>query len=402
MTNTTTAAPPSYSLLRAAEAITNWRALAMSGMAGLAIFLTGSLTAYTAAHSMLLGFLLGLVTIVVAMIGYSAVGITLMRHAQGQQIGFLDAILQSTFSVHRFIGVGILLVLGYLAVLLVALAIFFLCKIPGLGPLLYAFAFPLVAVVIGLIGVGMGYVGFPLTAPAIWEGNDTFQTVARLLQIGRQRLMSVIVNMFLLSILVGFLFFVVFGILGSGSMIATGLSTAVGVGPGGGLVSLLGMMGMGGMRGMNMMDTGGYGSSGHLAAFGFGAGLLVMIGLIIPFLTFINGTCLIYLQTSHGMDFSAAEEQLRTKMDEAKRKANEARERAGDRMREAKAAAQAATMPTATPAAEAATPLVTTPALTPVSAPAPAVTLTRTCVKCQAALAADDVFCGECGTKNPV
>ena len=399
MTNTTTAAPPSYSLLRAAEAITNWRALAMSGMAGLAIFLIGSLTAYTAAHSMLLGFLLGLVTIVVAMIGYSAVGITLMRHAQGQQISFLDAILQSTFSVHRFIGVGILLILGYLAVLLVALAIFFLCKIPGLGPLLYAFAFPLVAVVIGLIGVGLGYVGFPLTAPAIWEGNDTFQTVARLWQIGRHRLMSVIVYMFLLSILVGFLFFVVFGILGSGSMIATGLSTAVGVGPGGGLVSLLGMMGMGGMRGMNMMDMGDYGSSGHLAAFGFGAGLLVMIGLIIPFLTFINGTCLIYLQTSHGMDFSAAEEQLRAKIEDAKRKANEARERAGDRMREAKAAAQAAAdkatsaMPAAAPAAEAATPSIPTPAS--------AVTLTRTCVKCQATLAADDVFCGECGTKNP-
>lgn len=390
MTTNSTPASPSYSLLRAAEAITNWHALVMCGIAGLATFLCVMLTAYLGMHNVFFGFILGLLTLVVGMIGYSAVGITLMRHAQGQHIGFIDAILQSTFSVHRFIGVGILLVIGYLAALLVALVVLLLCKIPGLGSLLYAFAFPIVAVSMGLIGVGMYYVGFPLTAPAIWEGNDTFQTVARLLQIGRQRLMSVIVNMFLLSFLVGFLSMVVFGILFIGTTVATGLSTTVGVGPGaGGLMGMMSMLGMGRSYGMGMMDMGGYGSGGHMAAFGFGIGLLITVGLIIPFLTFINGTCLIYLQTTNGMDFSASEEKLRQKMEDAKRKAAEARERATDRMREAKESAQAKS------GSKAATP-------EPAAVAAVATTAQRSCVQCNAPLAADDMFCGECGAKNPV
>jgi hypothetical protein len=393
-----TPAAQSYGLLRAAEAVTNWRALATCGIAALATFLVASLSAYLSMHSLVLGFLLGIVTLIVAMIGYSAVGITLMRQAQGQEIGFTDAFLQSAFSVHRFICVGFLLGLGYLAVVLGALVIFLLCKIPGLGSLLYAFAFPLVAIIIGTVGIGMGYVGFSLTAPAIWEGNDTFQTIARLLLIGRQRLMSVIINMVLLTILVSFLSLIVFGILGWGSLVATGLSTTVGVGPGSGLLGMVSMLAMPRSYGMGL--GGAYGMAGQMAAFSFGVGLLFTIGLVIPFLTFINGTCLIYLQTSSGLDFSASEEKLRTRMDDAKRKANDASRRAAERMREAREAAQAAaekkTQPAPAPvAAVASEPVVT-------AAPAPAPVVARSCASCKAVLAADDVFCGECGTKNPL
>ncbi len=390
---------PSYGLLRAAEAITNVRALAMCGIAGLATFLCAALTGYLGMHSLVLAFLLSLVTIVVGLIGYSAVGIVLMRHAQGTRVEFMQAILQATFSLHRFLGVGLLLFLGYLAVLLGALVILLICKIPGLGALLYAFALPIIAVAVGLLGVGIGYVGIPLTAPAIWEGNDSFQTVARLLQIGRQRLMSVIVNMFLLSILVGFLSVVVFAILFWGTAMATAMSTAVGVGPGSGLGSMLGMLGMGmgrgygGYGGMGMLGMGDYGSSGHLAAFSFGVGLLITIGMIIPFLTFINGTCLIYLQSIDGMDFSASEEQIRKKLEDAKQAAEKARASADKGLRASRDGTAADTAGNA-PAAAAAE-----HAPAPAPAPAPAA---RSCSGCHAPLSSTDVFCGECGTKNPL
>ena len=51
-------------------------------------------------------------------------------------------------------------------------------------------------------------------------------------------------------------------------------------------------------------------------------------GAIILALLFINGTCLVYLQVTEGLDFSEAEKKLREGLDEAKRRALEAREQA--------------------------------------------------------------------------
>src|SRR5262249_52683196 len=155
--------------------------------------------------------------------GYSAVGIVLMRDAQGESVGFVDALLQATFSVHRLVGIGVLLSVGWILLLLALLIVFLVCKIPGVGPLLYAIAYPVAAIVAGAIFAGMWYVGYPLAAPAIWQGNSTLQTAARLLQIGRRQLLSVIVRMFGL-LLVGVLSAIVFGILGTGAAIASSIS----------------------------------------------------------------------------------------------------------------------------------------------------------------------------------
>lgn len=388
MTTSEKAGAASYALLRAAEAITNWRALAMCGMAGVATLIAGMLTTYTIAHSFFLGLVSGLVTLGVMLVGYSAVGITLMRHAQGHTIGFVDAVLQAVFTAHRFLGVGILLLLGYLALLIAGLLIFLLCKIPGLGPLLYAFAFPVVAVVMGVTFAGLWYVGYPLAAPAIWEGNTAVQTVARLMQISRHRLPQVIVNMFLLLVLVAVLSIVVFGILGYGAMMSTLLSSAVGASPMSALMSMF----SGFLSPFGRSYGGGFGRGdmaalqdgmAYAASFGFGAGLLLTIALVIPFLTFINGTCLIYLQTVNGMDFSDSEAMLNERMAQARRQAEQARDRAMAGMRETKAS------PQATPAMQ---------AVAQVTAPA---TVALACGSCHAPMAADDLFCGECGAKRP-
>lgn len=396
MTDKTNPTASSYALLRSAEAVSNWRALAMTGMAGLATLVAATLTAFTAAHSPLLGLLLSLITLVVMLIGYSSVGILLMRQAQGQRVGFVDAVLQAVFTAHRLIAVGILLLLGYLLMLTVVLGLFLVCKIPGVGPLLYAFAFPLAAVLIGVGTAGLWYVGYPLAAPAIWEGNTAVQAVARLMHIGRRRLLQVIVNMLLLLALVAVITIVVFGILFYGSMISTSLSTAVGVGGVGALKSMFaGLFSpFGGGYGRDaMMEGMAYGRS-----FGFGAGLLLTIGLTIPFLTFINGSCLIYLQAVNGVDFSASEAMLQQRMEQAKRQAEQARERAGERIREAREAQQARAAAAATATAAP----VVVPEPPPVSAALPASAsasqpVTHSCTSCKASMDADDLFCGECG-----
>jgi len=375
MTSTEQVAPTSYGLLRAAEAVTNWRALAMTGLAGLVFFLFVALSGWLMGSSVVLGGLFGIVSLLVGLIGYSSVGITLMRRAQGQDVSFADAILQAVFTVHRLLGVGVLLFLAFLGMVLAALLVLFICKIPGLGVFLYSFALPILAVVLGMTIAGMFYVGFPLAAPAVWEGNTAFQTVARLVVIVRHRLLAVITNLVILSLLVMFLSGVVSFVLLSGYSTSMGLSSAVGISPMGGLTSLFQGV-MGGMMGSPMGMYGMASSTSYTGAFGFATGLLFTIGLTIPFLTFINGTCLIYLQTVEGLNFGETEEKMREHVEEAKRRTQEARDRAGSKLQEARSSVQAS------------------------SKQVSSVVAGRACLKCSAPLAPDDVFCGECGAPN--
>jgi len=378
MTAAEQTSPTSYGLLRAAEAVTNWRALTMAGFAGLVFFLFIALSGWLTKSSIVLGGLFGLVSLVVGLIGYSAVGIVLMRKAQEQEVGFMDAVLQAVFTVHRLLGVAILLFLVFLGIALASLLVLFICKIPGLGAFLYSVAFPILTVILGMTIAGMFYVAFPLAAPSIWAGNTIYETLARLIVIVRQRLLSVITNLVILSLLVIFLSGVVLFVLFSGYSATTGLSAAVGIHSIGGLTSMFqSMMLGGGMAGATGMD-GMEGAMQYAGAFAFATGLLFTIGLIIPFLTFINGTCLIYLQTVDGLNFGEAEEKIRSHVEEAKRRTQEARDRAGSKLQEAKASVQRSPQQGSS------------------------VAVSRACTSCSAALAPEDVFCGECGSKNPI
>lgn len=370
----TTAAQPAlnpYGLIRAADAVTDWRALATTALAGLAFFLCAAVSGWMAKTSGVLAFVFGLVTLLVGMVGYSSIGIMLMRRAQGVQTSIADAVMQAVLTVHRLLGVGLLMLLAFAGMALAALLLLFVCKLPGVGNLLYAIVFPIVTVVLGMTIAGMFYVAFPLAAPAVWAGNTIWQTAARLFVIIRQRLLSVITNLVILSILVFFLSSVVMFVLYSGYFATVALSAKVGIYSAGGL---------GGLFQGAMSSMSGYGGDdsamSYGGAFAFATGMVFMIGMIIPFLTFINGSCLIYLQTVEGLEFDGAEQQLRGHMDEAKRRAQEARDRAGSKLEEAKAAVQR-----------------------PAPAAAPQA---RSCSNCHEPLAADDVFCGGCGTKNPL
>lgn len=435
MTTNAANGPTAFPLLRAAEAVTSWRPLAMAAMAAIGFFLFIALTGWIAQGSMLLGLVFGLLSLVFGLVCYSSVGIVLMRRTQGIEIGFVDAFMQALLTVHRLLGIAGLLFLAYIGVALAAAVVLLICKLPGVGPLMYAVVMPVLTVLVGIIIAAMFYVVMPLAAPAIWAGNTVWQTAARLLMIVRQRLLPVITNLVILSILVMFLWGVVGFILFSGYFAVLGLSSMVGIQAGGGLMGMMshgamgGMGGLGGMDAMGGMSGLGLGGNSYTAAFAFASALLVTIAMVVPFLTFINGTCLVYLQMVDGLDVDAAEEHLRTHMEEAKRRAQQAQERAAAQMQQVKAgvgnaqpsAAAPAADPLQTPAptqppqgpapASAYTPVPTpepTPAPVQPAPPAPPVVLSkpvpaaRVCVGCQRVLAADELFCGECGAKNPL
>lgn len=357
------------SLLTAISAFRNYRALALLGMTFVASVLAGGLLSFMAANTGMFTFyfLASLLSFVVLFYGVNGVGILLMNDAQGQpeRHSIADALLLSLYTSHRLLAVVILDVLIVLAVIIAIALVLLLCKIPVLGPFLFAFVFPASAVILGVLVFSLYLVMLPLAAPAVWSGATVFQVIARINMVIRKQLILVLLSEFVLVLIVGFAATIIAMVVVTGSMITSGMSAGIiGIGMD---VNMMGLMS--GQMG---------GGSGHLIAAFIGGGLLFAVAAVIPSLIWTKGICLIYLNSTRDLDFSQAESQLGSKFDEVRKKAEQARERARE------LAAQQTFAPTATP---------------PATVIVPEVSAALTCSACKELVAEADVFCGNCGHK---
>ncbi|GAB3541913.1 hypothetical protein GCM10027343_13090 [Noviherbaspirillum agri] len=361
------------SLLAATDAFKNIRAIMLLGLTLVAATLVGGVVGAIAAKtfSFWLGGLGFLLAFAVFFYGLNAVGIIIMRDAQGQGSGtMMDAVLLSLFTSHRLLGVAVLQFLIMLAVVLVIAIVLFVCKIPVLGPVLFTVVFPVSAILFGLLVFSLFYVMLPLAGPAVWAGCTVFQVIARLNVIARKKLVPVILNQLILLFITTFSASIIFFVVMTGVLFTTGLSS--------GIISDFELSNV-----WNMST-----SSGHAAAGGIGAGLLFAVAAVVPMLILMKGTCIIYLKTTSDLDFAQAEAQLESGLDSVKKKAEEARERARRLAEQQRNAAQ--------PAPVAAAPAGSTP-----SAPSalPGGESAPACPGCHATVSVDDMFCGECGHK---
>lgn len=364
----------SGALLRSLEAIKNIRALLLLGITFLSasVVAAGFVALGSKAGSMALPAFGGLLAMIIFFYGVSAVGILMMRQVQGNdQLSIKDAVLLSVFTSHRLLGVMILQGLVVLAAFFVLALVLYICKIPGIGPFLYTFVFPLSAVFMGVLVFSFIWVMLPLAGPAVWSGLSVFQVIARLLAITRHKLVLVVMLQFVLFLITGFAAGFIFSVVMTGTFITSGLSMGIlGVGSAG-LDSIAGLMGM--------FSGGG---SGYTTAAAIGGGLLFAVAMVIPGLIFTMGACIIFIETTRDLNFAAAEANLNNQWGAVRQKAEEAKERARA------LAAQTATSPM-TPAA--AGPVI--------QASPPAVQADPHCPNCGAQVHSDDLFCGNCAHK---
>lgn len=354
--------------MRATDAARNWRAIISVIAGGFISVSMLSFSIWLMPRSVALALLCLLITLVLFLLTYSSTGFILMRQAQGQILAPVDAFLLALFSLGRMLGVAFSLIFLALAMLLLAAFLLFLCKLPGVGSLLYAILMPVLSLILGLSFIGLFGVAFPLAAPAIWQGNNIINTVARLITIIRKRLVDVITHMSLLSLLVGLLMLVLMLIITTGVSTTTMLSGMLGVGAfdlGDSFSHNTHRFGMGtSLANPGLLATLGM-YSGNLQATGFAIGSLALLTALVPMLTFIYGNCLIYLEVSKDLNFSATEQQLHTRLNDAKNYAEQVRQRNEPSLSEAP------------------------PVLAQSSAQA--------CQRCQTQLSASDAFCGNCG-----
>jgi hypothetical protein len=304
-----------------------------------------------------LGVLLAaLVWIVAAGTGINAAGVLHMDDARGiSPRSMVDALVYGLMCIPKLIALGILLFLVELAVFLVIAIVLFICKIPFLGPILFAVAFPVSVVVAGITVLGL-FLCLVLSLPAIWQGATIMRALAQTLAIARSRIVEAILLLAVVWLLSFVVAMIVFGVLFAGLMPTLGMSAGI-VGFGGGFGPSMG--GIGGMGGMSGMGGMGGGSAGHAIAGMLGGGVLWAVAATLVAQVYLLGLCIVYLRVTEGLDLSATEAALRQKLEEA-------RSRAGDLGEKARAAVNRATAP---PPPSPAAPAATQPPYPPPSMP---------------------------------
>ena len=402
------------SLFQSINGLRNRRALAaLLGCMVVGILVAGLFSLMATRLGFFVAFLGGLFLFVAAATGIHAAGVLLMDQARGAPLRSLpDAVVYGLLCIPKFIVLALALALVAIAVFIVLAIVYFICKIPVLGPILFVVVFPLSVVISGLTLCGLFLCMF-LALPAIWEGATITRAIAQALAIARSRLVESILLLAVVGLLSGVIGFIVFSVLFTGLMPSIGLSASI-LG-GDGLYSLMGMMRRGGGGFGEMgggMGGGGAGSAGYAIAAGIGAGLLWALAGSLLSLVYLLGLNLVYLRVTEGLDVGATEAALKARLDDAKRqaadlgqKAREAAERTRDQARQSAAAAQAsaaaataaAVSRPAAPAEPAGPPVTASPPDLPPGPAAPAAATAPTCPQCLATVGKDDLFCGICG-----
>jgi hypothetical protein len=375
----------SGSLLDSIDAIRNWRALLVLLASLVAAGLLFAIGAQLASVSMVLLLLFALLAYIVVFYGANASGMMIMDEVKGHESRPpMAAVMTSLATSHRLILVFLLLGVIYLAAFLVLALVLAVCKIPFLGPVLYAVVFPVSVVVFGVAMFAVPTVIFPLSAPSIWNGAGTMECVSQLLAIARKRLLMVLMLMIAVAFIAGVVAFLIGAILFSGTAVTALLSLPI-LGAGG-------MGGFGGMMGMMASEGAAMGLGGHAISAMIGGGILFAIAFTLPGMVYLRGACMVYLRAIDGLDLAAEQAAIDDRLAAAKARARDMQAKAQSTAREY-ASRPAGITPAAVPAHAAAR---------GVPGPAPAVDLDATdallaCPICRAVVSSHDAFCGECG-----
>lgn len=384
----------SGSLLDSIDAVRNWRAVVLLLATLVLAALVGALGGSLAQVSQIFPLLFSLLAIAVAFYGANAAGMMMMDEANGHPSRPMAAAIMSSLATsHRLVLVLLIIGVIYLLGVLALAALLFVCKTPGIGPLLYAVVFPVGVVVSGIAIFAVPTVIIPLSAPAIWTGASTMSGVSQLMAVARKRLLLVLILMLAVGLVAGAVGGLIGVILFSGTSFTGLLSAGILGSDIGGLSDMTsglmgGLIGGGGMGGGFGGGPGG-GAEGYGTAAIVGGGIVYAAAFTLPGLVYLRGASSVYLRAIDGLDLVAEQEALRGKVAAAQAKAREMHAQA-----QATAQQYAQRSQTAAAAASAASPsgAGTAPMAVPLAS-------ASACPACGTAIVPGDTFCGSCGHK---
>ena len=337
------------SLFQAVHGLRNRSAvIAMLGCTFVGVIVAALLMSMSGALGFLAALLAFVVWVVAIGTGVNAAGLLQMDHARGISPRSLpDALVYGLMCIPKLIVLALALLAIEIAVFIVIAILLVICKIPFLGPLLFAVVFPLSVVVAGVTVTGLFICGV-LSLPAIWQGAGITRALAQTMAIVKSRLVEAVLLLFALGLLCFIVGMIIFGVLGAGLLPTMGLTMSI--------------VGFGGLGVESMMAMSQGGGGGHAIAGAIGGLLLWAAAASLVGQVYLLGLSLVYLRVTEGLDLTASEASLRATFDDAKRRTAELGEKAR----------QAATRDAGPAGASAAAAPAAAPAWSPFAAPAPA------------------------------
>lgn len=383
-----------YSIFRLPEALTCWPAVSVMAASFLVAALVFALGGALARVWMGFTVLLALVAIVVGLAGISGAGACLSDLARKRPYrGLVGYFIAGLLCLPKLLGAGLLMMLAALALFLALAVVFFICKIPVLGPLLLVVVVPVAVLAMAALMLAL-YVASSIVGPALWDGERVMHSLSITWHITRKypfaAIGKIVGGMLLSAIFASMLF----GLITSASFTVGGLFAAV-VGMGGGFNPLAVMMG---------------GASGHVMGAGVGFSLVFALASAFVFLLPLMVGVLTWCEFSEKVDLDSIRQAADEKLQDMNNKMADLKEKAQVQAAAAAAAATAATQktPAASPAAEQpseatpAAPVAPTTAVaaaTSASAAPAAPAAAPACPQCHGTVQAGDRFCEHCGHK---
>jgi hypothetical protein len=360
---------------RAAEGLTHFRGIVVSF---LSMLLGGAflfLGVYFAARSgsgsgRIMLFICWLIYAGIAGTGFSATGIMLLDRARETPPRSLsDALVFGFICFLKACVIAIAIGVAALLFGLIAAILYFICKIPGVGPLLLFFTHPVLVVVAGLFAFFTGIFA-ALSAPALWDGDTVTQAIAKSIAILKERAVTAVLYLLVMGIVTAIILGIIGAVIVPGYFSMTGLAAGIVGANVGADMSMLTNLPMA----LMYLSSG---ASGHVMSMMLSTAVLVMLAVAAALQVQLMGINLVYLGVSEGVDTVAAESMLKHQFNQARAKAEEAKQRAMVVAERAKATAQQARS----------------------AAPSPAPASTLLCPSCSSAITPSDVFCENCGHK---
>ena len=314
--------------------------------------------------------------------GVSATGVMLLDRArQAAPRALVDALVFGFLCFLKACVVGIAIGVAAIVVGLLAAIVYFICKIPGIGPLLLFVSHPVMVVAAGLFAF-LTAIFAALTAPALWDGDSVTQALAKGFAILKERAVTTVLYLLVMGLVTAIILGIIAAVILPGYFSMTGLAAGIIGANLGGDMSMLTNLPMA----LMVMSSGQGG--GHVTAMMLSTIVLLMLAVATALQVQLMGVNLVYLGVSEGVDTLAAERLLKQQFDQAKAKADEAKQRALVAAERAKQAAQQARTTAA------ATAIATTTA-TASALPTPSLL----CPACSSAITPSDAFCENCGQK---
>lgn len=235
-----------------------------------------------------------------AFYGANAAGWLTMQSARGVDDATIEQALRMALTrAHRLL-LMLPLLMAMAAVLGAAIALLlWVSRLPVVGPLIYTLVVPLAVVAAGGAALAATAVLVPLSAPAIWAGLTSWQTLRWLVRVVRHRLAMAAILVSALSLVVGLVGGLVTFIVVLGGQVFAAASAAMGMAVSRDIV-LAGLFGYGlrGLRIENMAPE--LLPYAHAAL--IGGGVVFAMALVLPALVYLRGVAEVHLILGDSLD----------------------------------------------------------------------------------------------------